>query len=256
MSPPSVQLSPRLLRCQTVKLGLASPARSPQLSPACFALLCFSSLDAYRHNPLLLTLLPPVSPPFFILISLQLGYRGRLFNGLNKSNPHQEMASPIALRRGSSPSPGRSPQPPPPHPSIASAASKRAGSFTTTVDEAHLQRVTTTSSVNINTASDDAPIHPTLLQPRVAVVLNVPPPWHPWLFTLRLVSVLPAAWWGLPSLLQLLIRLLPNQDFVLVSKSGLEDDATKELYSLTETGLATIWVSQALGCNKKKGGRS
>ncbi|KAI5464322.1 hypothetical protein BGZ63DRAFT_439482 [Mariannaea sp. PMI_226] len=65
-------------------------------------------------------------------------------------------------------------------------------------------------------ASEHA-VHPSLLQPRVAVVLNVPPPWHPWLFALRLVSVLPALWWGLPSLLQLLLRILPGPELVVVA---------------------------------------
>lgn len=94
--------------------------------------------------------------------------------------------------------------------------------------------------------SSDAPVHSTLLQPRVAVVLNVPPPWHPWLFALRLVSILPALWWGLPSALQLLIRLLPGPELVFVAPSastgqkGLTVEAD-DRYALTETGLATIW---------------
>lgn len=93
------------------------------------------------------------------------------------------------------------------------------------------------------------PVHPSLLQPRVAVVLNVPPPWHPWLFALRLCSILPAVWWGLPCALQLLLRLLPGPDQILVvrpnracttgSCDGGEDAVP---FALTEGALATIWV--------------
>ncbi|RTE70918.1 hypothetical protein BHE90_014688 [Fusarium euwallaceae] len=114
------------------------------------------------------------------------------------------------------------------------------------------QPLATTSSTPTPTVaatannSSEPPVHPSLLQPRVAVVLNVPPPWHPWLFTLRLVSILPALWWGLPSALQLLLRLLPGPELVVVVPSaaagtkGLSVEADAR-YALTETGLATIW---------------
>ncbi|ODA78615.1 hypothetical protein RJ55_05997 [Drechmeria coniospora] len=108
--------------------------------------------------------------------------------------------------------------------------------------------------------------HPSILQPRVAVVLDVPPPWHPWLFALRLCSILPALWWGLPCALQLLLRLLPGDDRVLVVRATKAssfasssssaaaassfssahqpsaphgEDAVE--YALTEAMLATIW---------------
>ncbi|EEU47570.1 uncharacterized protein NECHADRAFT_92123 [Fusarium vanettenii 77-13-4] len=96
-----------------------------------------------------------------------------------------------------------------------------------------LQPLSTTSSTPTpstaaaSTNSSEPPVHPSLLQPRVAVVLNVPPPWHPWLFTLRLVSILPALWWGLPSALQLLIRILPGPELVVVVPSATA--GTKEL---------------------------
>ncbi|TWU74657.1 hypothetical protein ED733_003454 [Metarhizium rileyi] len=97
-------------------------------------------------------------------------------------------------------------------------------------------------------SSSPAPVHPSLLQPRVAVVLNVPPPWHPWLFALRLCSILPALWWGLPCALQLLLRLLPGPDRILVVRANRActtgpcdagDDAVP--FALTEGALATIW---------------
>ncbi|KAF5674908.1 hypothetical protein FHETE_2659 [Fusarium heterosporum] len=92
----------------------------------------------------------------------------------------------------------------------------------------------------------DGPVHPSLLQPRVAVVLNVPTPWHPWLFALRLISILPALWWGLPSALQLLMRVVPGPEmvFIVPSTTGGSVAVTYEAdtrYTLTETGLGTIW---------------
>jgi hypothetical protein len=47
-------------------------------------------------------------------------------------------------------------------------------------------------------------VRSTLLQPRVAVALNLPAKWHPFLFVCRLLSCLPAVWWGLPVALGLL----------------------------------------------------
>ncbi|KIE00504.1 N-glycosylation protein EOS1, partial [Metarhizium majus ARSEF 297] len=99
-----------------------------------------------------------------------------------------------------------------------------------------------------SSSSSPAPVHPSLLQPRVAVVLNVPPPWHPWLFALRLCSILPALWWGLPCALQLLLRLLPGPDRILVVRPNRActtapcnggDDAVP--FAVTEGALATIW---------------
>ncbi|KAH7248214.1 N-glycosylation protein-domain-containing protein [Fusarium solani] len=110
---------------------------------------------------------------------------------------------------------------------------------------------TTPTTVPSSSSNADAPLHPYLLQPRVAVVLNVPMPWHPWLFALRLVSVLPALWWGLPSAVQLLLRLLPGPELVVVVPSaaggiqGLSVEADSR-YALTEMGLATIWKRRVM----------
>ncbi|KAL6858168.1 hypothetical protein ACO1O0_005624 [Amphichorda felina] len=77
-----------------------------------------------------------------------------------------------------------------------------------------------------------------LLQPRVAVALNVPRPWHPWLFALRLSSILPAVWWGTPSALRLLLRVLE----ILVERNhGGVVDAGDPFVPLTESALAAIW---------------
>ncbi|KAF4966036.1 hypothetical protein FSARC_6236 [Fusarium sarcochroum] len=139
------------------------------------------------------------------------------------------MANPPPVRRGSST--GHLPLPPQPLVPVTSNSTKPPPPPSTT----------TTAPPDI-----DAPVHPSLLQPRVAVVLNVPTPWHPWLFALRLVSILPALWWGLPSALQLLLRVLPGPEIVVVVPSttggsvamSVEADAR---YALTETGLGTIW---------------
>ncbi|KAH7157865.1 hypothetical protein B0J13DRAFT_581853 [Dactylonectria estremocensis] len=145
------------------------------------------------------------------------------------------MANPSPHRRGSSTG-----HPPPPQ--LASHTHAPTLAHARTNSASPLVPVIATAS----SSSSGHAVHPSLLQPRVAVVLNVPPPWHPWLFALRLVSVLPAVWWGLPSALQLLLRVLPGPELVIVVGTGqaalsLDADAR---YALTETGLATIWTDQ------------
>ncbi|KAG8420361.1 hypothetical protein J3459_011138 [Metarhizium acridum] len=112
----------------------------------------------------------------------------------------------------------------------------------------HTHSLNRHSDPSSSSSSSPPPVHPSLLQPRVAVVLNVPPPWHPWLFALRLCSILPALWWGLPCALQLLLRLLPGPDRILVVRPNRActtgpcnggDDAVP--FALTEGALATIW---------------
>ncbi|ETS03566.1 hypothetical protein M419DRAFT_47928, partial [Trichoderma reesei RUT C-30] len=80
---------------------------------------------------------------------------------------------------------------------------------------------------------------PSMLQPRVAVVLNVPQPWHPWLFALRLCSILPALWWGLPSLLRLLLYFLPGppDQFMLVKQIAVPGSNTDVLQSTSVSSL-------------------
>ncbi|KAH6973807.1 N-glycosylation protein-domain-containing protein [Ilyonectria sp. MPI-CAGE-AT-0026] len=141
------------------------------------------------------------------------------------------MATSSPLRRGSSTG-----HLPPPHLASHPHAS-HPHAHTANTAAAALAASTASAS-----ASEHA-VHPSLLQPRVAVVLKVPPPWHPWLFALRLVSILPALWWGLPSALQLLLRVLPGPELVIVVGAGqaaLSIDADAR-YALTETSLATIW---------------
>ncbi|POR37582.1 N-glycosylation protein eos1 [Tolypocladium paradoxum] len=153
------------------------------------------------------------------------------------AGPHHRASSTAPAR-----APDNPPPPPPQHPAATSAAPIAAAT-------------TASSSPSPSPSPTPAPssVHPSLLQPRVAVVLNVPPPWHPWLFALRLCSILPALWWGLPSALQLLLRLLPGPDRVLVVRPGrtpptLCTDADLHHhgqdavpYALTEGSLATIW---------------
>lgn len=113
----------------------------------------------------------------------------------------------------------------------------------TTAPRSHLYTASPPTTTPKSTRAAAAPPQPSMLQPRVAVVLNVPAKWHPWLFALRLLSCLPAAWWGLPSALHLLLRVLPagppeQRDALASLYRG---DGRAEMYALTETGLATIW---------------
>ncbi|TEA20240.1 N-glycosylation protein eos1 [Colletotrichum sidae] len=48
-----------------------------------------------------------------------------------------------------------------------------------------------------------------LLEPRIAVVLNVPKTWRPWLFACRLLSIGPAVFWALQPALTLLVQIIP-----------------------------------------------
>ncbi|CEJ91377.1 hypothetical protein VHEMI07095 [[Torrubiella] hemipterigena] len=92
------------------------------------------------------------------------------------------------------------------------------------------------------TARGSTTLHPSILQPRVAVVLNVPPPWHPWLFALRLLSCLPAVWWGLPSALHLVMRLYPGPNhYTIVPTFISQDEGDLTPHALIESALATIW---------------
>ncbi|KAG6010505.1 hypothetical protein E4U43_008560 [Claviceps pusilla] len=91
-----------------------------------------------------------------------------------------------------------------------------------------------------------SPVRPSILQPRVAVVLNVDPQWHPYLFAFRLLSIVPAVWWGLPCALQLILSILPGQERIVFVRGGAWDgrlhsshDAVP--FALTEGALATIW---------------
>ncbi|KAG6035851.1 hypothetical protein E4U40_001750 [Claviceps sp. LM458 group G5] len=93
------------------------------------------------------------------------------------------------------------------------------------------------------------PVHPSMLQPRVAVVLNVNPQWHPYLFAFRLLSILPALWWGLPSALQLVLSILPGPERIVLVRDGgggawdgrLHSNNDTVPFALTEGALATIW---------------
>ncbi|KAG5993628.1 hypothetical protein E4U52_001802 [Claviceps spartinae] len=99
-------------------------------------------------------------------------------------------------------------------------------------------------------ASPSPPVQPSMLQPRVAVVLNVNPQWHPYLFAFRLLSILPALWWGLPSALQLVLSILPGPERIVLVREGGGGAWDGRLHSsnhdtvpfaLTEGALATIW---------------
>ncbi|KAL6698466.1 N-glycosylation domain-containing protein [Trichoderma pleuroticola] len=210
--------------------------------------------------------------------------------GYSKRRPASSPSSPTSSRSWpSSSNPWSSPTkswsssscPPPPAPilrrnvSSSSLSSGRPHDLTPLTTNGPPTSTSSSSAVRIRSASlsvssSEKPPIPSMLQPRVAVVLNVPQPWHPWLFALRLCSILPALWWGLPSLLRLLLHFLPGppEQFLLVKQiaiSGSNMDALQASllsscsreqgeaaaaataavlaapYPITETALATIW---------------
>ena len=79
---------------------------------------------------------------------------------------------------------------------------------------------------------------PTLLQPRVAVVLGVPDGWHPLLFACRLLSICPALWFSLLIALRFLVQL-PAE---LAAPGDVGARAFENRLRLTETSLAMVWV--------------
>lgn len=106
---------------------------------------------------------------------------------------------------------------------------------------------------------NSAVARPGFMQPRIAVALNVPRKWHPFLFICRLLSIAPALWWGLRCALRFLISdFLQSRDVAQFlgldygsGSSGILDSAsdsvrrqvrTEQRLRLTETGLSIIWV--------------
>lgn len=89
----------------------------------------------------------------------------------------------------------------------------------------------------------DPVAHPTFLQPRVAAVLGVSRWWHPILFGLRLLSILPSIYLGFP----LAIRFLLKLHAFATSEGPLAYGRTpwEDRLLLTETMLAIIWC----GCS-------
>ena len=108
------------------------------------------------------------------------------------------------------------------------------------------------SSGSGNSKEDDGKIvRPSLLQPRVAVVLGLPRIWHLPLFLSRLLSVCPAIWWSLGILIRLVTQLhalaVTRDEAKEADAAGLaiHDRGTglalESRLKLTETALAMIW---------------
>ena len=83
------------------------------------------------------------------------------------------------------------------------------------------------------------------LQPRVAVLLDVPKRWHLVLFSCRALSCAPSVWWGAPPALLLLFRLAFQLGLLKGHVSGQLISLEKLLdarLGLTESTLAIVWV--------------
>ncbi|ROV94196.1 hypothetical protein VSDG_05744 [Cytospora chrysosperma] len=90
----------------------------------------------------------------------------------------------------------------------------------------------------------DSVAHPSFLQPRVAAVLGVSKWWHPILFGLRLLSILPSIYLGFPLAIRFLLKL---HAFATSEGVALPQDLTpgEDRLLLTETMLAIGWC----GCS-------
>lgn len=86
--------------------------------------------------------------------------------------------------------------------------------------------------------------HPTFLQPRVAAVLGVSEWWHPVLFSLRLLSILPSIYLCFPVAIRFLLKL---HAFATSDGVGAAQGRTpgEDRLLLVETMLAIVWC----GCS-------
>lgn len=88
--------------------------------------------------------------------------------------------------------------------------------------------------------------HPTFLQPRVAAVLGVSEWWHPVLFSLRLLSILPSIYLCFPVAIRFLLKLhsfATSEGDGAAAAQGRSPGEDRLL--LTETMLAIVWC----GCS-------
>ncbi|KAL1859701.1 hypothetical protein Daus18300_009420 [Diaporthe australafricana] len=89
----------------------------------------------------------------------------------------------------------------------------------------------------------DPVAHPTFLQPRVAALLGVSEWWHPVLFSLRLLSILPSIYLCFPVAIRFLLKLHTFTTSDGASAHGRV--AGEDRLLLTETMLAIVWC----GCS-------
>ena len=92
---------------------------------------------------------------------------------------------------------------------------------------------------------------PSVLHPRVAVILGIDRHWHFLLVFCRALSTAPAAWWGLRCALTFMGELLIEESCVnRATASGLAVDGTigggswsvERRFRVTEVFLAVLWV--------------
>lgn len=114
------------------------------------------------------------------------------------------------------------------------------------------QHVATTSSTFVTKDGHGSPASagaeteepvaaPSFLQPRIAAVLGVSRHWHPVLFSLRLLSIVPAICLGFPLAIRFLLML---HEFATAEGSRPQDSEAEDRLLLTETMLAVIWVGR------------
>lgn len=156
------------------------------------------------------------------------------------TNTHPEPAErkPIRLASPSSSSSAAAAPSPPDY--AASTFEKAAATATTTT--------TTQTHVTTVSATSDAVAAPSFLQPRVAAVLGVSRPWHPVLFSLRLLSILPSIVLGFPLAIRFLLMLhaFATADGLVATAVPIKGGVGEERLLLTELMLAIIWVHTIL----------
>lgn len=94
----------------------------------------------------------------------------------------------------------------------------------------------------------DPVAHPTFLQPRVAAVLGVSEWWHPVLFSLRLLSILPSIYLCFPIAIRFLLKLhsfATSDSNVDGAGAAQGRSPAEDRLLLTETMLAIVWC----GCS-------
>ncbi|KAK2600991.1 hypothetical protein N8I77_010476 [Diaporthe amygdali] len=112
-------------------------------------------------------------------------------------------------------------------------------------DTSYTRRASADSMCDADADPEADPVaHPSFLQPRVAAVLGVEEWWHPVLFSLRLLSILPSIYLCFPVAIRFLLKL---HTFATSGDVPTQPGRTpgEDRLLLTETMLAIVWC----GCS-------